>query len=486
MAEYSKLYTTNKGKNLIAKMLVGTVSEIDFVSMVTSNTQYDELALDDLTALTGIQQTSLISNKKITNETAIELQASFTNTDLDTGYYMRTIGLYAKDPDEGEILFAVTVEKSGNCYMPPCNGAAVSGVMISLVTTVGNAESVSLTVDQAAIATIKDIKALQKEMEGMENNFLTESKDVYVDGANGNDTTGDGTQKKPWATIQKAVDMCPMFAKNNSYYRINIMSTVKEYEGDVNIYNMHTRIIIENKGDDGQLIKGCINIINCNDVTINYVNIENNGKTGINYFNSSGFVTSVNLEKCNIEIDRSNVFIKSINVNSYKPSDKGGVNCKNGGTTFVNYFCTDGNNTVDMIADAGTIFYNMNDCEIFNALTFNGGNISALSQNYKLFSSVTGSKEVKITNYRHSDIYVEINHNGRVLNFYAPTIALDFTEGISTKRFGLYSAKLFCDLVINHDGNKNTIRIENGYYMSESFTPINITEKMTLTVYAKG
>lgn len=167
MAEFSKLVITNKGQALIAKMIAGE-GNIDFTKISTSSTQYEVDDLEALTALTGVKQTSLISKVTRTNDVAIKVEAAFTNTDLTAGYYMRTLGLYAVDPDEGEILYAVTIETSGNCYMPPYNGVTVSGAYVQLVTTVGNADSVSLEVDQAAVATIGDIQDLQKQISDLQ------------------------------------------------------------------------------------------------------------------------------------------------------------------------------------------------------------------------------------------------------------------------------------------------------------------------------
>ena len=167
MAEFSKLVITNKGQALIAKMIAGE-GNIDFTKISTSSTQYQLSQLEALTALSGVKQTSLISKVTRTNNVAIKVEAAFTNTDLTAGYYMRTLGLYAVDPDEGEILYAVTIETSGNCYMPPYNGVTVSGAYVQLVTTVGNADSVSLEVDQAAVATIGDIQELQKQISDLQ------------------------------------------------------------------------------------------------------------------------------------------------------------------------------------------------------------------------------------------------------------------------------------------------------------------------------
>lgn len=162
MAEYSKLTITNDGQELMAKMITepGTV---DFTKMCFSDTHYQESQLQELTVLEDIKQTALVSKVSRTNNVAIKIEAAFSNADLTTGYYMRTLGLYAVDPDKGEILYAVCIETTNNCYMPPYNGVTVSAAYIQLYTTVGNAESVSLEVNPGAYATIGDIQELDEK-----------------------------------------------------------------------------------------------------------------------------------------------------------------------------------------------------------------------------------------------------------------------------------------------------------------------------------
>lgn len=163
MAEYSKLYITNNGQALMAKMIAGS-GNIDFTKICSSATQYSESQLQALTALSNIKQTTLVSKVTRTNEVAIKIEAALSNADLNTGYYMRTLGLYAVDPDKGEILYAVCIEKSNNCYMPSYNGVTVSAAYLQLYTTVGNADSVSLEVSPGAYATVGDIQELENEI----------------------------------------------------------------------------------------------------------------------------------------------------------------------------------------------------------------------------------------------------------------------------------------------------------------------------------
>lgn len=178
MAEYSKLYITNNGQALMAKMIAGS-GNIDFTKVCSSSTQYTESQLQALTALSNIKQTTLVSKVTRTNEVAIKIDAAYSNVDLKEGYYMRTLGLYAVDPDKGEILYAVCIEKSNNCYMPPYNGVTVSAAYLQLYTTVGNADNVSLAVSPGAYATIGDIQALEKEIADLKAFVGYTDGDIY-------------------------------------------------------------------------------------------------------------------------------------------------------------------------------------------------------------------------------------------------------------------------------------------------------------------
>lgn len=178
MAEYSKLVITNNGQALMAKMIAGS-GNIEFTKVCASSTQYTESQLQALTSLNSVKQTVLVSKVARTNEVAIKVDAAFSNVELSAGYYMRTLGLYAVDPDKGEILYAVTIETSGNCYMPPYNGITVSAAYVQLYTTVGNAENVSLEVNPGAYATIGDIQELEKEIADLKGFIGLTDDDIY-------------------------------------------------------------------------------------------------------------------------------------------------------------------------------------------------------------------------------------------------------------------------------------------------------------------
>lgn len=179
MAEFSKLVITKKGQALIAKVLAGTAKDVDFTKVATSKATYQVGELEGLTALPDIMQEAGISRKTRTNAVAVKLETAFSNTGLTVGYSMNTLGLYAADPEEGEILYAAAVETSGNCYMPAYNGITVSGAYITLITTVGNAENVNLEVNPGAVATIGDIQALEQEIADLRAFIGYTEPDIY-------------------------------------------------------------------------------------------------------------------------------------------------------------------------------------------------------------------------------------------------------------------------------------------------------------------
>ena len=170
MAEFSKLVTTKKGQALIAKNWAGTAERPSFTKIAASQQALKVEDLEELTAL-DIAQEAEVSRVTRTNELAVMVETAFSNKDLTTGYHMRVLGLYALDPDEGEILYSAAVELSGNDWMPPYNGVTVTGAYIQLITTVGNSEDVSLMVNPAALATIADINRLQEQIDEI-NSFL--------------------------------------------------------------------------------------------------------------------------------------------------------------------------------------------------------------------------------------------------------------------------------------------------------------------------
>lgn len=154
--EFKQAVVTQNGRALMAKLLAGKSTQ--FTKIKVSSTIYPDAQLANLTALTNIKQET--TAQAYGNNTAtVSVVGAIENTGLSTGYYINTVGLYAMDPDKGEILYSVS-SASVNGYMPPDTGVSKSGLEFKIYTEVGNATKVDLTVDPAAFATHEDIERL--------------------------------------------------------------------------------------------------------------------------------------------------------------------------------------------------------------------------------------------------------------------------------------------------------------------------------------
>ena len=156
MAEFSSFVIQPKGHALMSKLIAGS-GTCNFSAIRTSTTVYTQGQLESgLTSLTNIKQSTEISSISRINNTSVNIKGALNNKDLVTGYTVNTIGLYAIDHDEGEILYAVARAIHAG-YMPPYNGITSSGILFDFVITVGNAENVTVIVNPAAVATQADV-----------------------------------------------------------------------------------------------------------------------------------------------------------------------------------------------------------------------------------------------------------------------------------------------------------------------------------------
>lgn len=174
--ELNQSVITNKGRTLMAKLLSGRATAT-FTKISISSTVYASGGLAALTALSNVKQTATCQAKP-NNGATVSVEAAFNNTGLTAGYDVNTIGVYATDPDEGEILYAVATAKQ-NGYMPADTGVSKTGLTIAFYTEVGNASQVNLTVEPGAVATKLDVKNLQANIEDLQGFVGYNDADVY-------------------------------------------------------------------------------------------------------------------------------------------------------------------------------------------------------------------------------------------------------------------------------------------------------------------
>ena len=179
MAQYKETVNTEKALNLIAKMLAGEIEQIDFTKIKVSDKDYSLLSMEELQKLEEleeIKQETLVSEKVLLDDNTVNVHGIIYNTDLENSYYLRTIGLYANDPDEGEILYSITPASHAD-YVPTPNGNNITTLIIDLKTVISGA-IVNLQGNPSALV---DVSMLNKKLdkgEGLEEEFDTGVKIV--------------------------------------------------------------------------------------------------------------------------------------------------------------------------------------------------------------------------------------------------------------------------------------------------------------------
>ena len=163
MASFKSTVITERGHNLMAKIATGS-TKMHFTKIRTSDSNPSDGSLPTLTTLSSIKQVIDIREVAIVNNATVRVSGAVSNADLASGYFVRVIGLYAQDPDLGEILYSVTKAEEAD-YMPPNNGLSSSSLMINLLTVTSNADNVTINVDPGAVATIGDINEVKGQIE---------------------------------------------------------------------------------------------------------------------------------------------------------------------------------------------------------------------------------------------------------------------------------------------------------------------------------
>ena len=180
MGAFKSAVITKKGQALLAKVVAGK-TKFNFTSIKTSETALT----GDLASKTGIgtvKQTAQVASIIRQNDSNVKVSASFSNSGLSAGYYVRNIGLYATDPDDGEICYSISVADESTAtadWMPPYNGIGVSSLLVDLVTAVSNASSVNVTVDPTASATVSQIVDLQGQIDDVRTFVGYEEDNIY-------------------------------------------------------------------------------------------------------------------------------------------------------------------------------------------------------------------------------------------------------------------------------------------------------------------
>lgn len=173
------IFFTNRGKVLEAKAQTGVT--LNFTRIGVGDGELSGQDISDLTALIHQTMSLTLSRFKVLTNGKASVGGVLTNDGLATGFYWREIGLFATDPDLGEILYCYGNAGALAEYIPTGGGSEILEKQVAIVSIIGNAANVSATIDQSLLwASQDDLLVLQNELDA---HLADTMPHKFVDGA---------------------------------------------------------------------------------------------------------------------------------------------------------------------------------------------------------------------------------------------------------------------------------------------------------------
>jgi hypothetical protein len=140
---------TELGLQLQTKQVQGAT--IAFTKALTGSGVVPVVNLKEQTAVSNIQQTVTIESLTV-GEQQYNIKVLISNLNLATGYNLSQVGLYATDPDEGEILFAIAQLDTPQ-PIPSYESSPGYAIELSMTFQNDNGANITITPDMAGYVT---------------------------------------------------------------------------------------------------------------------------------------------------------------------------------------------------------------------------------------------------------------------------------------------------------------------------------------------
>ena len=149
---WSNAVITTAGHNLLAKLIEG--NSLNITRAVAGSGFVTPGLLMSQTGVTDVKQELTFTQLAYPSDGKCALTCRLNNEDLETGYTAMQVGIYATDPDDGEILFFIAQATEGTGTPIPSSSEVGSYTAEwTFYFQYGNADNVSVTVDPSAAVT---------------------------------------------------------------------------------------------------------------------------------------------------------------------------------------------------------------------------------------------------------------------------------------------------------------------------------------------
>lgn len=143
MAAFPKMTLTNAGQALQTKVLAGAT--LTFTRIALGDGQLNGQPISLLTALISQKASVEVDSVRVVDNSTAQASGFFSNADITTGFWWRETGLFAQDPDNGEILYGYTNAGDAGDYIPTVADTRVEKYIYCSI-AVASATTVDITI----------------------------------------------------------------------------------------------------------------------------------------------------------------------------------------------------------------------------------------------------------------------------------------------------------------------------------------------------
>ncbi|WP_249435713.1 tail fiber protein [Paenibacillus sp. Marseille-Q4541] len=140
---------TNKGIALQAKAQAGR--ELRYTRFVIGDGRLSGQLLPTMTNVISQKKTIPVTKLQMRPPNEAIVGFSLSNQDVTAGFYFRELGLFAMDPDEGEILYLYANAGETADYIPPAGSDDVIQKSFDTLAFVGQAQNVTANIDHSLV-----------------------------------------------------------------------------------------------------------------------------------------------------------------------------------------------------------------------------------------------------------------------------------------------------------------------------------------------
>lgn len=159
MSNWTETQITAKGRALDAKVTAGTTS-LQFTKMKLGSGNVQPEDIDAMTDLAAPRMNLGISSCAVSeaDPTICSVVAIASSSDVQTSFQVKELGLFATDPDDGEILYAVMIDSAPD-KMPTNAAPTPLNITFQINIVSDNASSITAVIDPAGLVSVSTLSA---------------------------------------------------------------------------------------------------------------------------------------------------------------------------------------------------------------------------------------------------------------------------------------------------------------------------------------